>query len=253
MKSVLVLAENSLRESFREKIFIVFVSLALILLGLSVLLGSLSFTEQKRILFNVGLMGIHISSLSIAIFMGAFSIPKEIEKQTCLLVLSRPISRNEFILGKFLGIASLIFLLELLLFLFLAVLLQFDFLIFSFIWIFLGSFLESLILLAMCLFVGITVRPAVAVLLGYGTFLVGHWLVDLQFFAQKSASVSIKWMFEILRWICPNLYLLNWRNDYWLVQKMDFKMTLNPIVHGLAWIFLLVLLANFNFRRKDIV
>jgi ABC-type transport system involved in multi-copper enzyme maturation permease subunit len=253
MKRVLVLAENSLRESFRDKILMVFVSLALILMALSILLGSLSLNEQKRILFNVGLMGIHLSTLSIAIFMGAFSIPKEIEKQTCLLVLSRPISRNDFILGKFLGIGFLVFLLESFLFFLMALLLKFDFIFSSFVWIYLGSFIEIMILLAVCLFAGIVVRPAVAVLLGYGTFLIGHWLVDLQFFAQKSDSEPFKLLAQSLKWICPNLYLLNWRTDYWLTQTMNYKMTLNPLVHGLAWIVLVVFLANFNFRRKDIV
>ena len=253
MKRVLVLAENSLRESFRDKIFIVFLSLAIILIGLSVILGMMSLSESKRILFNVGLMGIHLSTVSIAVFMGGFSIPKEIEKQTCLLVLSRPISRYEFILGKFLGIGFLVLLLEIFLFVLLALLLQFDFIFLSFFWIFLGSFLESLVLLAVCLLAGIVVRPAVAVLLGYGTFLVGHWLVDLQYFVTKSESEVFKGLIKLIKWICPNLFLLNWRSDYWLEHNMDFKLILNPFLHGFAWVVLLVVLAHFNFRRKDIV
>ena len=91
MYKVWTLARTTLREMLRERVFMVAVLVAIALLGLSFLLGALSFAEQRKILTDFGFLAIQISGLGISLFSGAYLLAKEIEKQTCLLILSRPL------------------------------------------------------------------------------------------------------------------------------------------------------------------
>lgn len=102
MYKVWTLARTTLREMLRERVFMVAVLIAIVLLALSFLLGALSFAEQRKILADFGFLAVQISGLGVSLFAGAYLLAKEIEKQTCLLILSRPVTRSQFILGKLL-------------------------------------------------------------------------------------------------------------------------------------------------------
>jgi ABC-type transport system involved in multi-copper enzyme maturation permease subunit len=244
---------NTIRESVREKIFSVFSIVGIGLMILSVFLGFLSFDEQSRILFNIGFLGIHISAISTGIFLGSFAIPREIERQTCLLVLARPISRAQFYIGKGLGVILLNGAMILTLSVFLGTLLAWKTDIFSFFAISIGIFFEASILTALCLLGGVLMRPAIAVIGGYGLFLIGQWLPELHFFASKSDSAIFKAFSSALELGAPNLYRLNWRSSYWMVNSIDINEFISAIGHGVAWIFILFLIGDQLFRRRDIV
>ena len=107
MAKVFTLAKTTLQEMLREKVFSIVLLIAVALLGLSFLLGALSFAEQRKILADFGFLAIEIGLLGVSLFSGSYLISKEIEKQTCLLILSRPVSRQQFILGKILGVVAL--------------------------------------------------------------------------------------------------------------------------------------------------
>ena len=100
MKSILTIAQTTFRELVREKMFIIIFFLAIALLLFSVALSNLSIWEFQRILSDFSLASMEIAGLGIALFSGSFMIFKEIEKQTCLLLLSKPVSRSEFIGGR---------------------------------------------------------------------------------------------------------------------------------------------------------
>lgn len=161
MKS-LVIAKTTFRELLREKIFHIFIIIAFLFFGLSFLLGSLSFDEQKRILLHLGFAGINLALVGISCGLGSFSISREIERQTCLLILARPLSRTTFYLGKWLGIWGAQILVGLGLGACLYAFLGFAFPFFSYAQALFGVLLETSILLALAFFMVQVVRPAVA-------------------------------------------------------------------------------------------
>src|ERR1044071_5461067 len=108
MRPIWILAVNTFREVIRDRILYALIVFAILLIGLSLALGQLSFAEQARISANFGMSAIHLCAVALAIFVGSNLVYKEIEKKTIMTILVRPISRLQFIFGKALGLTMVI-------------------------------------------------------------------------------------------------------------------------------------------------
>ena len=98
------IAQNTLREALRSRmLYTLFVFAVLMILG-GVVLGNLSYVESERILQDIGLAGIRLSSLALAIFLGVGLLHREVDRRTVYTILSKPISRAQFLLGKYAGL-----------------------------------------------------------------------------------------------------------------------------------------------------
>lgn len=256
MTKVWALARTTLREMLREKVFFVVILIAAALLGLSFLLGALSLAEQRKILADFGFLAIQVATLGVSLFSGSYLLAKEIEKQTCLLILSRPVSREQFILGKLLGVVALNTLLLGALAILLSMLLgvwQESQLWLSFFEICLSLWFESVVILCLVICFSLIVRPVLALGAGVMVFLLGHWLGDLAFFAEKSKEEFFIQAVRLFHWITPQLYRINWKSAYFLEKGIPIQDVLWMMAHMTGWTLLLILLTNFFFRRKDIV
>lgn len=256
MFKVFALARTTLREMLREKVFFIAVVIAVVLQALSLLLGALSLAEQQKILADFGFVAIQVSLQGVSLFFGAYLLAKEIEKQTCLLILSRPVSRDQFLVGKILGVTFLNTMLVTSLAVLLAILLKlwsYPQAILHFAIICLSLWLESLVILSFVIMVSLIVRPVLALSSGIMIFILGHWLNDLMFFAEKSKEVAFINGVKVLHWITPNFYKMNWKSYYFLNNGIPVENVGWMVVHTVGWIVIFILAANFLFRRKDIV
>jgi len=104
MSRVVAIAVHTFKESVREKVLCNLVVFALLLTGAGIVLGSISVGINEILLINLGLSAISAFGLIIAIFIGISLVWKEIERRTIYNVLSKPVKRAEFILGKYLGL-----------------------------------------------------------------------------------------------------------------------------------------------------
>ncbi len=253
MKSVLILAKITFQEMIREKFFLVVVFISILLLAISLLLGSLSFAEQQRILVDLGFGAIEISNLGIVLFSGAFIISKEIEKQTCLLLLAKPLSRDQFFIGKWLGLAALMTVTHFILSGILFFLLQQPQLLVSFFFASLSVWLKILVILSLVFLVSGLVRPIFSLLFGMTIYMLGHWLHDLGFFAKKSQDQLLQNLFRIVHEITPQFYRFNWKSYVFLEKGISFQELWSMIFYLTSWTIFLLVLAVAVFRRKDIV
>ena len=112
MRSIFSVAANTFKELIRDRILYSLLFFALALVLLSYFLGFLSFAEQERIITNMGLFATNIGCTFLAIFLGSSLVFREIDKQTILTLLSKPLSRSRFIIGKFLGLSAILILLN---------------------------------------------------------------------------------------------------------------------------------------------
>ena len=76
----------------------------MLLIGTGVLLSTLSYVERDRILQDIGFAAIRFFGVAIAIFVGIGLIHSEVDRRTIYTILSKPISRGEFLLGKYVGL-----------------------------------------------------------------------------------------------------------------------------------------------------
>src|SRR5689334_23052741 len=103
---VVYIASNTFREAVRDRVLYNLIAFALLMVGASVLVAQISIDIERNVVVNLGLTSVSIFGLIIAIFIGIGLVSKEIDKRTLYTILSRPVRRWEFILGKFGGLMA---------------------------------------------------------------------------------------------------------------------------------------------------
>ncbi len=109
MKNIFVIAKNTFRETIRDRILYGILGFSLIYVAITVLLAKISLNDPV-VLKSFGLAGIYIFGSIITIFLGVSIIYKELERRTLYFVLSKPVSRLDVVVGKFLGLFTAIIL-----------------------------------------------------------------------------------------------------------------------------------------------
>jgi ABC-type transport system involved in multi-copper enzyme maturation permease subunit len=104
MTSIRHIAFNTFREAVRDRVLYNLVLFAILLAGSGLLFGQISIGVERIVLINLGLTAISLFGVLIAIFIGIGLVSKEIDKRTLYTVLSRPVRRWQFIVGKFFGL-----------------------------------------------------------------------------------------------------------------------------------------------------
>jgi len=99
-----VVAVNTFREAVRDRILYNLIFFALVMMGAAILVGQISIGIERLVIINLGLSAISIFGLIMAIFIGVSLVSKEIEKRTLYSLLSKPIRRWEFLLGRYTGL-----------------------------------------------------------------------------------------------------------------------------------------------------
>jgi Cu-processing system permease protein len=253
MKNAFVLAKVFLLELIREKLLLVGLAVAIALSLLSLALGNLSFDESNRIVFHLSMAALHMVSMGLAVIFGSTALIKEVERQTCLMVLVRPVSRMQFYIGKFLAVAVLIGLFQLIVSTVIAFLMGPAFVFGSYVLILAGLYLEVLVILGAAMMASMLVRPSLAIFFGIGVFLVGNWIPEFEFFASKSDSALFKTLGSTIRWWCPNLFRLNWRSYSVLTESVPPEAFINSVLHGLSWLGLFLICGVLFWKRRDLV
>jgi len=101
------IAANTFREAVRDRVLYNLIAFTLLLSGAAIFVGQISIEIERLVVINLGLTAVSLFGVVIAIFIGIGLVSKEIEKRTLYTVLSRPVRRWEFIVGKFLGAVGL--------------------------------------------------------------------------------------------------------------------------------------------------
>jgi ABC-type transport system involved in multi-copper enzyme maturation permease subunit len=103
---IVYIASNTFREAVRDRVLYNLIAFALLMSGVAILVGQISIGIERLVVVNLGLTAVSLFGSVIAIFIGIGLVSKEIEKRTLYTVLSRPVERWQFIVGKFFGLAG---------------------------------------------------------------------------------------------------------------------------------------------------
>lgn len=101
---VWAIAKNTFRESVRSRVFYILLAFAVSLLVFSYVLGFLAAGVIRKMVLDVGLSTIAYFSALTAIFVGIGLVYQEVERKTIYNILSKPVSRTRFIVGRYLGL-----------------------------------------------------------------------------------------------------------------------------------------------------
>ena len=105
MSRIAAVAANTFRETVRERVLYNLVFFAMLMTLAGLLVGQLSIRQDKKIIKDIGLASIDLFGTAIALLMGVGLVSKEIERRSLYPLLAKPLTRSEFFLGKFAGLA----------------------------------------------------------------------------------------------------------------------------------------------------
>ena len=203
------IARNAFREAVRDRVLYNLVLFVLLLTAGAIFLGELSGGQEAKIIVDLGLSSILLFGVFIAIFVGVGLVHKEIERRTIYAILSKPIGRGEFLLGKYLGLCLTLLVNVLVMGAGVSLALLYvkrgwDPLIVS-IWpAILLIYLELAILTAVALLFSSFSSPALSALLSFFVFIAGHFSADLKTFAASLGGTAARWFFTGLYYVLPN-------------------------------------------------
>jgi ABC-type transport system involved in multi-copper enzyme maturation permease subunit len=100
---LLVIALNTYREAVRARILHGLFALALATTGYSLVVGAYTARSQLRVVSDLGAASISLYAIVVAVVVGATSLYRELELKTLFPILARPVSRTEYLTGKYLG------------------------------------------------------------------------------------------------------------------------------------------------------
>jgi ABC-type transport system involved in multi-copper enzyme maturation permease subunit len=106
---VRAIAENTYRESVRARILLGLAGVAFCVSLFSLVIGSFTLLSAPRVVSDLGAASISLFGVLVAIVIGATTLHRELEQKTIFPILARPISRSEYLVGKFFGIMLTIF------------------------------------------------------------------------------------------------------------------------------------------------
>ena len=106
MHKLLTIAKNTFIETLRQPVYAIIIIAALFLFLMSPSLTMYTMSDDNKLLREIGLSTLFLTSLFIAIFSASGAVAEEIENKTITTVLSKPVQRPIFIVAKFFGVAA---------------------------------------------------------------------------------------------------------------------------------------------------
>ncbi|MBI5577185.1 MAG: ABC transporter permease subunit [Deltaproteobacteria bacterium] len=212
---ILSIAANTFRETVRNKILYAILAFALLVIMLTYFLADLSVGELTRIIADVGLASIHIFGVIMAVFIGITLVSQEVDRKTVYLILSRPVPRWEFIIGKAFGLSLTLALTTLVMSVTL-------FLVHAAYGrapetgIFIAStgiYMELVALICLASLFSTFTTPVLSAIFTLSMFLIGHVTGELLVFSERASSGIARSISRILFYVLPNLENFNWKNE----------------------------------------
>lgn len=247
------IAANTAREAIRNKLLytLLFFSLAMMIFG--TVLSTLSYVERERMMQDFAFASIRLFSVAIAVFVGVGLIHKEVDRRTVYTILSKPLSRAEFLIGKYTGLILIIWLQV-------AIMASF----FGGVSLLMGAPLgfshfaalaltavELAVVVALATLFSSFTTPLLASFFSCGIWLAGHLTRDLRDLGANSSSAFVRvgtaWMHRIL----PDLESFNLSIQAAHQLPVAASDLWFPALYGAGYVAIILASAALIFERRD--
>ncbi len=244
---------NTFRESVRDKVFITIIIFAILVIGSGRVIKPLALGEEAKVVKDIGLNAITFFSVLIAILVGGRLVYKEIEKRTIYLILSRPIPRWQFVLGKYLGLLLVLFESLLIMtgaFYIIMFLLNIPSNVYL-LWAILMTFCQLWILTAIAILFSTFSTPITSSIFTFAIYVMGHLTRDLKVFAKLSKSPINELFANIIYYVLPNFSNFNIKSAVVHNLIIETNAMLLTILYAIFYSALMLFIASQILARKD--
>jgi ABC-type transport system involved in multi-copper enzyme maturation permease subunit len=209
MSRILVVACNTFREAVRDRVLYNLVFFALLMIASAAVVGQISMDIETIVMISLGLSAISLIGLLIAVFTGVGLVSKEIDKRTLHAVLARPLSRWEFLLGKFAGLVLTLAVntAAMALGLFLALLFVKHSLLLADAVVLVAVYfilLKLMLVVALAMLFSCFTSPLLAILFTGGLYIAGLFVSELRSLQVTSLTPEMQKFFAVISYVLPN-------------------------------------------------
>jgi ABC-2 type transport system permease protein len=251
---VLTIAKYTAKEILKSRILYVTLFLGVVLAVATYVATEFTYGVPEKIALDFGMGLLSLSSLGIALFMGATLLTKEIDSRTVYMVISRPVPRWAFITGKLFGLflvlmvnVSILSSMTLLC----SVLLggRIDTVILSAI---LFNLLECTLLMLFVVFFSLFANYILASCISLSILLIGHAVKEAQALMFVEHRTFIKKVLELYHLVLPGFYKLNLKEFILYNQKVETSYLVNSFLYGSLYSAFLFSMIVYLFNRKNL-
>jgi len=253
MSAIRAIALNTFKEAIRNKILYSLVFFTFLLMAVSLVLDEATIGQRNKIIQDLGLGSINFFGVMIAIVVGINLVYKELEKRTIYALLAKPVRRDQFLIGKYLGIMMTLAVETLLMTAF----------FFLLVFVYAGSVEAYLILAIFMIYIELAVISATALffssfsspflsgMFAFSTFVIGHLTGHMKAFGERSAHAGMKALMTFLYYLLPNLERFNLKTAAVYDLPVEGAQIALSLAYGLLYVAVLLLLAVLCFERRD--
>ena len=255
-RRVLSIARNTFRESVRDKVLYNLVFFVLLLTGVAVFLADLTSAQGFKLITDLGLSATLLFGAFIAVFVGVGLVYKEIERRTLYAILSKPVGRGEFLVGKYLGLCLTLLVNVLVMGAGVTLALLYvrrphDPSVFN-VWpALLLIYFELTILTAVALLFSTFSSPALSALLAFLVFVIGHFSADLKAFAAALGTPGARLFFNALYYLLPNLSNLSHITPAGHGRAPAPSVAAAALAYAVAYVVVLLAASALIFNRRN--
>ena len=251
MRNILVIAQNTFREAIRDRILYGIVVFGTLYILFTIFLAKLSLGDLVMIR-SFGLAGIYLFGLLATIFLGSSIIYKEIERRTLYFILSKPVSRTDVILGKFIGLFGAICFTTLLMTLIYLGVIAYEGGGFDGLGLMAIGFelLEMATFTALLIFLSSIIAPLLATMCAVILVFIGHLLNTLIANTERIGGVT-HLVAQGMYYLLPNLEKFNLRNLVVHNFGPGWPETGTVVLYAALYVGLLLYAAVLCFERRE--
>jgi Cu-processing system permease protein len=266
MRAIGHVAVNVFKESVRDKVLYNLVVFAVLLIAVSYLIGQLTAGQDVKIIKDLGLAAISIFGLLISVFIGIGLVWKEVEKRSIYTLLSKPMRRPEFLLGKYCGLVlTLVINVTVMTLAFYAVLAYME--VTSPVNIRASwpapatdldmlravalIMIELMLVTAIALFFSTFSSPFLSALLTVGVWVIGHFNQDLRDYGATIASPAAATLARGIYYVVPNFAAFDVKLQVVHAQLVPFRYLALTSLYGVTYVAFVLLGAVIIFSKRD--
>jgi ABC-type transport system involved in multi-copper enzyme maturation permease subunit len=247
------IALNTFKEAVRNKVFYLLIGLGVTSALSSWVISMLTIGDKEKVLKDVGLASIDFFSVLIAVFTGINLVYKEIDKKTIYNILSKPVARGSFILGKFLGLSLtlLVALVSMAAIFFLYLLISTGTLDPGLLAYFFLLYLELLIITSISLLFSSFSTPILSSIFTISLYLIGQVMWTFNLFKHHLTNPLEKITAYFFYYILPNLDKFNIKNEIVMKTPLDSYLIINSLLYAVCYTSALLIIAIIIFNKRE--
>lgn len=254
MRQALIIARYTFKEIIQSKVLLNVFFLGLGLILIAYVGKEFTYGVPEKVALDFGLGALGLSSVAIAIFLGVGLISSEIESRTLYMILSRPVRRWQFVLGRLLGLKAILIINILVLALMTLSTVAFmggnlSSLVY---WVIVFSMIEALIMMAMTVFFSLVTNKTMAVIYSVLVFILGHALGEAKNIRFAQNNDFIMGLLNVYSSIFPNLSKLNVKDFVLYQTSLEPNLLISILGYGVLYLAAIVFVNCYIFTRKNL-